>query len=454
MGTMVVASDPGLPEPILTVHGENVDMSLREACSRGVVTLLAAFPLLAPLPPASASELDRVAAVVDGSAILASEVERRFRQIVFDLRQTGASLPSQDTLLSRSLDELVLERLQLGIAERSGMEVTDERLDGAIESIARRHGATVAELRRSLESGGIPFFDFRERTRTDMLIEAVRRREVYNRVQVSDAEIDRFLARPDQTPTEVDEFLVGHILIPRSGDATASRRRAEDVLARIGAGEAFTDLARRHSSGSRASEGGILDWRPAAALPSLFAGLVPRLVPGETSGIIEDESGFHIVKLLDVRRADQKFVRQTRASHILVTEKPLLSGEEARLRLGRLRNRILQGEDFAELARFHSDDSVSAVRGGDLGWLNPGVVTPGFDAAMNRLEDGDVSEPFRTSWGWHIVRVEGRRDHDNTEEVRRARARNAIFNHKANEELVAWLGQLRDSAFVRVRLSE
>ena len=169
-----------------------------------------------------------------------------------------------------------------------------------------------------------------------MLIENVRRREVFNRiVQVSDAEIDRFLARPDQAPTDVDEFLVGHILIPRSDDEErGSRERAEDVLARIGAGESFTDLARRHSSGSRASEGGILDWRPAAALPSLFAGLVPRLVPGETSGIIEDRNGFHIVKLLDVRRADQNFVRQTRAAHILVTEKPLLSGERSEVAAG------------------------------------------------------------------------------------------------------------------------
>ena len=429
-------------------------MSLCENRSRGVVTLLAAFALLAPASSGNASELDRVAAVVNGDAILASEVERRFRHIVFDLRQSGSSLPSRDALLGRSLEELVLERLQLGIAERHGMQITDESLERAIESIARRYDATVADLRRGLESGGIPFSDFRERTRTDMLVESVRRREVFNRIEVSDAEIDRFLARPDQAPAEVDEFLVGHILVPRSGDEDASRKRAEEVLARIGAGEAFSDLARRHSSGGRASDGGVLDWRPAAALPSLFAGLIPRLVPGETSGIIEDESGFHIVKLLDVRRADENFVRQTHAAHILVTEKPLLSGDEARVRLERLRNRVLQGEDFAELARFHSDDSVSAVRGGELGWLSPGAITPEFDAAMNPLADGEVSDPFRTSWGWHIVRVEGRRNHDSTEEVRRARARNAVFNRKANEALATWLRQLRDGAFVRVRLSE
>ena len=337
-------------------------MRMRTTRPRRIPGILAATLLLAALP-AGAAEIDRVVAVVNGDAILASELERRAKHLAYDLRQTGSPLPSRDALVGRSLDELVMERLQLGIAERSGMRVADEDLDRAIESIARRHGASVVEMRNSLEAGGIPFGEFRDRIRTDMLVEGVRRREVLNRIEVSAAEIDRYLARPDQAPTEVDEFLVGHILIPRSGDEEASRRRSEDVLARLDAGEAFTDLARRHSSGSRASEGGILDWRPAAALPSLFAGLVPRLVPGETSGIIEDESGFHIVRLIDVRRADQEFVRQTRAAHILVTEKPLLSDNEARLRLDRLRHRILQGEDFGELARFHSDDAASAVRG-------------------------------------------------------------------------------------------
>ena len=427
-------------------------MRLRVIRSRRIPALLAA--LLISAPSASAAELDRVIAVVNGDVILASEVERRSRHLAYDLRQTGSGLPSRDALARRSLDELVLERLQLGVAARSGMRVTDEELGRTIQSIARRHDATVDDMRRSLEAGGIPFGEFRERIRTDLLVENARRREVFNRIEVSDAEIDRYLARPEQAPTEVDEFLVGHILIPRSGDTDAARERAEDVLARLRAGEAFSDLARRHSSGSRAAQGGVLEWRPAAGLPSLFAGLVPRLVPGETSGIIEDESGWHIVRLIDVRRADQNVVRQTRAAHILVTEKPLLTGSEARQRLERLRNRIQQGEDFGELARFHSDDAASAVRGGALGWLNPGSVGPRFEAVLNRLIEGEVSEPFRTSWGWHIVRVTERRDHDSTEEVRRARARNAIFNRKANEELAAWLGQLRDNAFIRYRLSE
>ena len=420
--------------------------------SAAAAAAVAAFFLLAL--PGTASELDRVAAVVNGDVILVSEVEKRFRHLVFDLRQTGSRLPTQEALVRRSLDELILERLQLGIAERVGLRVSDAGVDRAIDSIARRHNATVADLGRALEAGGIPFADFRERIRNDLTVEGVRRREVFNRIRVSDEEVARYLSRPDGAPAEGEEYLVGHILIARGSDDTAARAAAQDVLRRLRAGESFAALARRHSSGARASEGGILDWRPAAALPSLFADVIPDLAPGDTSDIIESSSGFHIVRLLDVRAAGQSVVHQTHAAQILVTLKPLVSDDDARLRLERLRERILQGEDFGELARFHSDDTASAVRGGDLGWLSPGDAGPEFEAVVNAMEEGELSEPFRSSFGWHLVRVLARRNHDNTEEVRRARARNAVFQRKANEELTAWLGELRDNAFVRIRLGE
>ena len=430
-------------------------MSTRTARSLGTPTAAAIALLLATLSAAStAAELDRVAAVVNGEAILASEVERRFQHIVFDLRQSSAGLPTQEALVRRSLDELILERLQLRIGERLGLHITSNELDRAIASIARRYDATVADLRRSLETGGIPFTDFRERIRNDLLVERVRRREVLNRIRISNAEIDRYLAQPDQAPPDGDEYLIGHILIPRSDGEAAARARAEEVVQRLQAGEAFADLARRHSSGGRAAEGGLLGWRTAAALPSLFAGLVPQLEPGDTSGIVESPGGYHIIKLVDARRAGQSFVRQTRAAHILVAPRRLVSDDEARVRLERLRERILYGDDFGVLARSHSDDTVSAVRGGDLGWLSPGGTPPDFEAEMDRLQEGELSEPFKSSWGWHILRVLERRDHDNTEEVRRSHARNAIFQRKANEELTAWLGELRDNAFIRIRLGE
>ena len=415
---------------------------------------VAAAAALLLAPPSTASELDRVAAVINDDVILVSEVERRFRHLVFDLRQTGSRLPTQEALVRRALDELILERLQIGIAERLGLRVPDARVDRTIESIARRHNATLADLGRALEAGGIPFADFRERIRNDLIVEGVRRREVLSRIRVSDEEIARYLSRPDRAPAGDKEYLFGHILISRSGGDAAARATAENVLQRLRAGESFAALARRHSSGARASEGGVLDWRPAAVLPSLFADVIPDLAPGDTSDVIENSSGFHIVRLLDVRATGQSVVRQTHAAHILVTLKPLVSDDDARLRLERLRERIHQGEDFGELARFHSDDTASAVRGGDLGWLSPGEVAPEFETMMNAMEEGELSEPFKSSFGWHLVRVLARREHDNTEEVRRAQARNAVFQRKANEELTAWLGELRDNAFVRIRLGE
>jgi len=427
----------------------------RVARLRGLpaVAVAAAAVFLLALP-GTASELDRVAAVVNGDVILMSEVERRFRHLVFDFRQTGSRLPTQEALVRRSLDELILERLQLGIAERLGLRVSDARVDRTIESIARRHNATLADLGRALEAGGISFADFRERIRNDLIVEGVRRREVVNRIRVSDEEVARYLSRSERAPSEGEEYLVGHILISRESGGTAARATAEDVLRRLRAGESFAVLARRHSSGARASEGGTLDWRPATSLPSLFADVIPDLAPGDTSDIIESSSGFHIVRLLDARAAGQSVVHQTHAAHILVTLKALVSDDDARLRLERLRERILQGEDFGELARFHSDDTASALRGGDLGWLSPGDTAPEFETVVNALEEGELSEPFKSSSGWHLVRVLARRDHDNTEEVRRAQARNAVFQRKANDALTAWLGELRDNAFVRIRRGE
>ena len=419
---------------------------------------LAAFALAllaASVPPASfGATLDRVAAVVNGNAILMSEVERRFRHLVFDLRQGSTRLPTRQTLVRRAVEELILERLQLRIAEDLGLRITNREIDRAVASIARRHDLGPADLRRSIESAGIPFSEFRNRIHDDLLMERVRQRELLSRISVSDAEIDRYLAQPTQARPTVREYLVAHVLVSRSDGEAAARERMEEVLRGLQAGEDFADLARRHSSDRHAAEGGILGWRPADALPSAFAGLVPQLQPGEVSGVIESPSGFHLVKLIDTRRSGQSFVRQTRAFHILVIPDALVTGKEARSRLERLRGRLVQGEDFRELARFHSDDAASAVRGGDLGWLSPGTAPPDFEAVMDGLGEGELSEPFESALGWHLLKVEARRDHDNTEEVERNRARNAIFERKAGEALNAWLGRLRDSAFIRIRLDE
>ena len=280
----------------------------------------------------------------------------------------------------------------------------------------------------------------------------MRRREVFSRILITEGELERFLASPGARAPEDTEFLISHILIDRADGDAAARARAEEVLARLEAGEAFDDLARRYSSGGRAADGGLLGWRRAAQVPTLFADLVLGLARGETSGILESTSGFHIIRLEDVRGSGESTVRQTRAAHILIATSELVDDEDARLQLESLRSRILNGEEFGDLARAHSDDSASAIRGGDLGWLGPRRADSRFESVMEGLEVNEVSEPFRTSAGWHILRVDGRREHDNREEVRRSRARNILFQRKANDALSIWLRELRDNAFVRIRL--
>lgn len=420
--------------------------------------LLAAAGALLPaeLPAQDGVAVDRVAAVVNGDAIVMSEVGRRVRHLAFDLRQQSARVPPRDELVRRAMDELILERLQLRIAQDLGIRAPDAEVDRAVEGIARRNGLALPELRRMVEAGGVPFPEFHERIRNDVLIERVRRREVLNRIRVGEAEVDRYLAQPGRRAAEEreKEYLVAHILIPRTEDEAGARARADEVAEALRAGAGFADLARRYSAGGRASEGGLLGWRTAAALPSLFAEVVPRLERGEVRGVIEGPAGLHFVQLVDVRSAGRSFVPQIRAAHILIRPDALVSEDEARVRLERLRERIEGGEDFGELARLVSDDAATAVRSGDLGWLSPGTVDPIFEEAMGRLGRDEVSAPFRSSFGWHLVKVLGHREYDDSEEVRRNRARRALFERKAGEALRAWLGQLRDTAFVKLRLDE
>lgn len=426
--------------------------------SAAAMVLAAACALLPARLPAQdvGVAVDRVAAVVNGDAIVMSEVGRRVRHLAFDLRQRSARLPPRDALVRQAMDELILERLQLRIAQDLGIRVQEAEVDRAVEGIARRNDLAVPELRRMVEAGGVPFAEFHERIRNDVLIERVRRREVLNRIRVGEAEVDRYLAQPGRRAAEEREreYLVAHILIPSTEDEAAARARADEVAEALRAGADFADLARRYSAGGRAAEGGLLGWRTAAALPSLFAEVVPRLERGEVRGAIEGPAGLHFVRLVDVRSSGRSFVPQTRAAHILIRPDPLVSEDEARVRLERLRERIAGGEDFGELARLVSDDSATAVRGGDLGWLSPGTVDPIFEEAMGRLGEDEVSAPFRSSFGWHLVKVLGHREYDDSEEVRRNRARRALFERKAGEALRAWLGQLRDTAFVKLRLDE
>ena len=411
---------------------------------------------LAPALPVLA--FDRIVAVVNDDVIVASELESSTRSIAAQLRQQGTRLPPERVLERQVLERLVLERLQLQVAERTGVQIDDEVLNEAVRSIAERNGLTVGQFREVLARDGFDFAAFREDIRRKLTLEQLRRRQVDNRITVSEREIENLMETVARQAGIEGEYRLAHILIavPEAAapDQTeAARAEAEQVLADLRAGADFARTAVSVSDGQQALEGGDLGWRAGSELPTLFAEVVPRMDPGDVSEVLRSPSGFHIVKLVDARYGgDEHIVRQTHARHILIRPDEVTSADEARRRLAQLRQRIEGGDDFEELARAHSEDRGSAVKGGDLGWVSPGDVVPEFERVMNALPPGSVSPPFQTPFGWHIVQVLERRDHDSTTEVQRARAREIIRERKLDEEVEAWLRRLRDEAYIEYRL--
>lgn len=423
-----------------------------------LAALCALLPLATPAQPAaSGRELNRVVAVVNNDVILATELEQRIRTAQAQLKRRNAEVPAPEVLRRQALERLIVDRLQLQLAEKSGIRVTDEMLNEAMRRIADQNKVSLAEFRRVLEADGYDFEAFREEVRSELIISELRRRQVDNRVQVTDREVDNLLMSAARQAGADDEYRVSHIVIQVPDGASPeviaqTRERAQQVLDELRGGADFARVAAVRSNDSRALEGGDLGWRRLSQLPTAIADEVLRLKAGELSGVIRGPDGFHLVKLVDVRRTKSVLVTQTHARHILLRPDPSRTDEAVRSRLAQLRLRIVGGDDFAELARANSADSGSAGRGGDLGWVKPGDMVPEFERTMNELQTGDVSQPFRTQFGWHIVQVLERREQDSTDDVRRARARDYLRQRKSEEDTEAWLRRLRDEAYVEYRL--
>lgn len=404
-------------------------------------------------------EIDRIVAVVNDDVIVQSEMLTRMRVVVEQLENSGVPAPPRDVLEKQVLEQLILDRLQMQIAASTGIRVDDEALNRQIADIARRNNLTLREFRDILERDGFVYATFREEIRKELMKSRVQQRQVQDRVQVTDRDIDNYLATRDKQGGENPEYRLGHILVAVPDGASPeeladARDEAEDILARLHAGANFGRTAAAESDGQQALEGGDLGWRKGGELPTLFEEVAPKLEKGEVSDVIRSSSGFHIIKLIDARGAERHVINQTHARHILIKTNEVLNANAARSRLRVLRARILNGADFNELARASSDDPGSAVKGGDLGWLSPGDTIPPFEKTMNSLEVDAISEPFETQFGWHIVQVLGRRDRDSTDEVRRAKAAEALQKRKIDEELQSWFRQIRDEAYIEYRLDE
>ena len=419
--------------------------------------------LLALLPAAAGARvvpLDHIVAVVNDDVITATELDHRMTVIKRQLARRNARLPADDILRRQVLERMIQEQLQLQLARSIGIRVDDETLTTVLSRIARDSGMDLLQFRRALEADGLDFAEFRENVRNEIIIDRLRQQRVERRISVTEQEVKNQLARMERDRASQLEYRLAHILIALPEAATPevvaeTRRRAEKVLEKLRGGADFAATAAAVSDGQKALEGGDLGWRRAGQLPPAFASAVEKLAPGEVSGLIRSSSGFHILKLVDRRRGGKRHVvEQTLARHILIRTDAVTSDEQARSRLADLRRRILAGEDFGELARRYSQDKASAVEGGSLGWTEPGRLVPRFQQAMDALEPGQISEPFRTRYGWHIVQVMARRQQDLTEKMREREARMLVHRRKTEEAVRDWLRRLRDEAYVEVRLDE
>jgi peptidyl-prolyl cis-trans isomerase SurA len=424
---------------------------------------MAALALAVALPAwgqgraARAVEADRIIAVVNDEVITLNELRLRLAAVERQLRQQGVQLPPRDILERQLLERMIVDRVQLQHAKETGLLVDDVQLETALGRIARNNRMSPAEFRAALERDGIAWAKFREDIRAEILIGQLREREVDSRVTVSEGEIDNFLASGQAGGNE--EFNLAHILLrvpeqAKPEQLAAVRARAEEIAAQLARGTDFAQLAASYSDAPDGLSGGAMGWRSLDRLPSLFAEAVQKLKPGEVSPVLRSPAGFHLVKLLERRGGalGTAPVQQTRARHILVKTSELVSEAEAQRRLASLKERIDHGADFAELARLHSND-LSAAKGGDLGWLNPGDTVPEFERAMDALKAGQVSEPVRSPFGWHLIQVLERRV-DASEERVRLHARQVLRERKADEAYQDWLRQMRDRAYVEYRLEE
>lgn len=419
--------------------------------------LFAALALMPAIASAERQMLDQVIAIVDDDVILQSELEARIATIVGRLQSQGTGLPPREILEERVLDQLVTESIQLQMAERAGMRVSDNELNETMASIASNNNMTLQQFEDQLEQEGVTYREAREQIRTEMLVSRVQQRQVGNRVRVTDREASNYLAsRQNQEDTNT-EYRLAHLLVGVDNfddeeAVTAARSRIEDLRQQIIGGRDFREVALAESDGANALEGGELGWRTENQLPSLLAPVVPDLQTGVPSRVLESSSGFHLVMVLDKRGGEeQTLVEQARVRHILVRPTETVSAAAAEVKIRKLYQQLRDGADFAALAREHSDDAVSGSAGGDLEWVNPGEMVPEFENVMKNTPVGEMSRPFRSQFGWHILEVTERREKDMSGEIRSSEARQAIYRRKFEAELQNWLREIRDEAFVEFK---
>ncbi|MFA5083190.1 MAG: peptidylprolyl isomerase [Hydrogenophilaceae bacterium] len=404
--------------------------------------------------------VDRIVAVVDNSVITANELDNKVEQTLRQLAGRKTPPPPRSLLTKQLLERMITEQVLLKTAEDTNIKVDGDTLDRTINRIAAQNKMDLPAFRAALEKDGVDFEQFRQQIRSEMTIARLREREVDNRIVVTDAEIDNYLTGRKQDPSKQTDYNLAHILILAPEGASPEklaelRTKAETAQAELKGGTDFAQVSAAYSDAQNALQGGGMDWRSEAKLPNLFVDAVKDLKPGEITPVLRSSNGFHILKLVDKRGVDTHLVvSQTHARHILIKTNELVSDKDAFVRLSELRDRLTNGgAKFEELAKLHSDD-LSAAKGGDLGWLNPGDTVPPFEKAMNALPVDGLSEPVKSPFGWHLIQIVERRDQDVSEERQKLEARRSIRERKSEEAFEDWVRLMRDQAYVEYRLEE
>ena len=404
-------------------------------------------------------KMDRIIAIVDQSVITEQELIDRTRTIIAQLEKQGTELPPENILQKQILERLIADSLQLQFAAQTGLKVDDSQLDKTIERIAEQNKLSVDQFKTMLEKDGMTMRKFREDIRNEITISRLREREVDNKLNISEGEVDNYLTTQASRGEEQDEFEVSHIMIRTPEDASPedlekAKKKTQEALKQLADGKTFAQVSAEFSDAPNALEGGALGWKNGSQMPTLFLDVLKGLQPGEIAKPVRSPNGFHILKLTNRRGGTSSMVvNQTHARHILIKLSEVVSEKDAKRKMDSIKERLDNGAKFEELARQYSEDG-SANNGGDLGWVNPGDTVPAFEKAMNALGVGEFSEPVLSPFGWHVIQVLERRQQDMTKEASRLKARQEIRARKSEEAYQDWIHELRDRAFVELRLED
>ena len=402
--------------------------------------------------------LDRVVAVVDSGVVMESQLNQRVQDIIGRLRSDGIELPPKEVLEEQILERLIIEEIQLQIGDQAGVKISDAELNRALSMIASENSMNLEQFKESLDANNDSYIKLRDQVRKELIIQRVQRGKVGANIEISEQEIENFLNSEEGRSKLAEQYNVQQILLSLSSSAPENevnlvKEKGADLIERYKEGESFEKLAATYSSDQNALEGGSLGWRKSSELPSLFSNVVVKMKVGEISELIRSGAGFHIIRLSEKRGEVVKFEDQTLVRHILIQSSEIRSENQTKELINEIHQELIDGEDFKQLARQHSEDPGSKMEGGELGWSSPDSFDPAFEAVMNSIDIGEMSKPFQSSFGWHILEVLDRRNEDISDDVRKNRAYSIIFNRKFEQELQRTLIELRSESYVDIKLN-